>query len=382
MKIVTWMSVLTEHQAHTYGALEALSGERIEYVLGARVIQARRLQGWTEMDLSNLSVHDLPSHGWWKFGKELIAQFPEAVHIFNGMWGDRRFFPLLVYAQRCGVRTCLVTESFADGVVSYFNENISLLDRIRSAVRPWMYKVAAYILARRMSAVFAISPKAAKQFEAAGFRKSIIFDFGYFVPPIGNEAEGLSSKRTVGGLSLVFVGSLIARKGLPTLVKAIELCNADGHRVSLEVYGPGDCGPIQASSKHIRFLGSIPFGKAQATIRQYDVLVVPSLHDGWAVVVNEALLQGVPVICSDAVGASVLVAKSGAGAIFPVSNAEALATVLAGLMVSPSVLADWRIKANQFGGVLNPSTAAKYQMECLQFVLGMSQSQPISPWYP
>jgi glycosyltransferase involved in cell wall biosynthesis len=35
-----------------------------------------------------------------------------------------------------------------------------------------------------------------------------------------------------------------------------------------------------------------------------DIFVLPSRYDGWGVVVNQALGAGLPIICSDAVGAA------------------------------------------------------------------------------
>lgn len=381
MKMVTWLSVLTEHQAHTFRHLGALGGEPVEYVLGARAIEERYVQGWTEMDVAGLAIHDLPSQGWWEFGTKIITRFPDAVHIFNGMWGDRRFFVLLLYAQWHGVRTCLITEPYAERAVSYFSKRTCLLDRIKSAVRPWLYKVAGALVARRMTAVFAISEKAVNQFEAIGFSQAKVFPFGYFVPALAGHSNVAEVKGTADRLRLVFVGSLIERKGLSTLVEAVELCNASRHHVSLYVYGPGDSGAIHAPGRFISCHGSIPFGEAQEVIRQYDLLVVPSLHDGWSVVVNEALLQGVPVICSDAVGAGVLVHKSGAGTIFPVSDVRALASLFTELLRDPDRLSVWRSKANGLGDWLSPALAARYQMDCLQFALGQSNIRPIAPWY-
>jgi len=382
MKMVIWMSALTVHQAHTFQHLGELSSEPIEYVLGSRQIEERKVQGWREMGVAGLSIYELPKQGWWPFGKKIITQFPGAVHIFNGMWGDRRLFALLIYAQWHDVVTCLITDPYADKVVSYFGKSPNLLDRIKTAVRPLVYKVAGALVARRMAAVFAISEKAVNQFEAIGFDRAKVFPFGYFVPTFVGHSNDAEAKGTTDRLRLVFVGSLIARKGLLTLVDAIELCNASGHQVSLDVYGSGDGGAIHAPGRFINYCGSIPFGEAQVVMRQYDVLVVPSLHDGWAVVVNEALMQGVPVICSDAVGAGVLVQKSGAGRIFPASDTKVLISLLAEMVRSPERLVDWRAKAAGFGDWLSPAVAARYQLDCLQFALGQSNIRPLSPWYP
>lgn len=59
----------------------------------------------------------------------------------------------------------------------------------------------------------------------------------------------------------------------------------------------------------IELLGTKPQAEIPNYIQQVDVLILPSLYDGWGAVVNEALLTGCYVICSDAAGASDLIKK-------------------------------------------------------------------------
>jgi glycosyltransferase involved in cell wall biosynthesis len=184
-----------------------------------------------------------------------------------------------------------------------------------------------------------------------------------------------------GRLKLVFIGNLIPRKGLKTLLDAVDISVSKGALITLEVYGPGDRGTVDAHGGFAYYCGQIPFGQSQNVIRNYDLLVVPSLHDGWAVVVNEALLQGIPVICSDAVGARVLVEASGAGQTFAASDADALASLLLELSQQPEKLKKWRLNAERFSDSLSPQVAAQYQMDCLDFITGRSTSRPSAPWY-
>ena len=236
MKVVCWQSVLTEHQVHTLRALELRLGEPIEFVLGERELAERKNQGWTAADLSGLSVHDLPKRGWWQFGLNLLARYPDALHLFNGMWGDRRFFPLLVFAQLKGIRTGLISEPFADSAVSYFGGQRRWLDRLKSVLRPWAYRLAGSLLARRMVVVFAISSKAVAQFKAMGFKENRIFHFGYFVPAIAWDEAAQALRKTQLPIRLVFVGSLIERKGLPTRERMVNCCRlASGLRSSIDL---------------------------------------------------------------------------------------------------------------------------------------------------
>lgn len=381
MKIVIWQSVLTEHQVHTLRALEKLAGEPIEFVLGVREMAERKSQGWTPVDLAGLSVHDLPARGWWRVGVDLLRRYPDALHLFNGMWGDRRFFPLLVFAQLIGVRTGLITEPFSDSTQSYFGGKRRWTDSFKALLRPLAYRLAGSLVARRMEAVFTISSKAVAQFGVVGFKGDRIFPFGYFVPALSLEDAARVRHQAPTTLRLVFVGSLIERKGLPTLLKAVRACRDAGGDVSLDVFGPGNPPASESIPQGVVYRGAVSFGQVQEVVRNYDVLVLPSLHDGWGVVVNEALLQGVPVIVSDAVGARALVEKSGAGGIFKVGDVDGLAAVIGELVRTPQLLAQWREAAEYFQRQLTPEVAANYLYECLLFASGAAERRPSAPWY-
>jgi glycosyltransferase involved in cell wall biosynthesis len=58
--------------------------------------------------------------------------------------------------------------------------------------------------------------------------------------------------------------------------------------------------------------------------RQSSVLVLPSLEEGFGLVVPQALACGLPCIVSDRVGAADLIRHRDNGSIFPVGDIEAL----------------------------------------------------------
>lgn len=63
-------------------------------------------------------------------------------------------------------------------------------------------------------------------------------------------------------------------------------------------------------------------------MRDSDCLVLPSLHDGWGVVVTEALMVGTPAICSDRCGAAEAVMASGVGGVFRSNDPTSLSKLL------------------------------------------------------
>lgn len=381
MKIVCWQSTLTEHQAYTFIALQSFAGEPIEFVVSELEIEVRKSQGWTAFDFGELSVHDLGGRGWWSRGVALINRYPDAIHLFNGMWSNGRFFLLLLYAQTKSARIGLITEPYADKFVSYFDERPNCVDKIKQWVRPLAYRILGGLLSRRIGMVFAISKKAVSQFKTLGFSYDQVFPYGYFVPPaLVPPSDDIDSPRTKT-LKLVFVGSLIARKGLSSLLQAIQSCRDQGCDVALDIFGPGDPSAYHGDISGIEFRGAIPFGKVQSMVHQYDALILPSLHDGWGVVVNEALLQGVPVLVSSECGSKALVMSSGAGEVFIANDWVGIAKLITKICKSPDLLLKWRSAAADYRETLFPSVAGNYLYQCLLYSMTGAGAKPEAPWY-
>jgi len=378
MKIVSWQSVLTDHQSHTLRALQELVQESVSIISGVKALKERKGQGWTEPDTTGLDVRYLPLSGWWREGVSVLQENPDAIHLFNGLWADRRFFLLLLEAQRRGIRTGLVTEPYSEVATGYLNEEFVLKSHVKVILRPWLYRLAGFLVAKRLCAVFAISEKAVQQFLKIGVRKERVFPFGYFVPAMKNDRQEAPGRAQ--GLRMVFIGSLIKRKGIQTLIKAMKACHEQGVDVSLDVYGPGDESML-TSTGAVRYRGVIPFGEAQREIAGYDLLVLPSLYDGWGVVVNEALLQGVPVLVSDQVGAKTLVERSGAGAMVTAGDAVALAAYLKDLSLHADRLRVWKDAAAAFRKYLMPARAARYMYSCVLYAVREENNKPANPWY-
>lgn len=118
-------------------------------------------------------------------------------------------------------------------------------------------------------------------------------------------------------LKLLFVGSLSHRKNVKLLLEASN--NIEG--IEIGIIGDGEerqnlDSLVGVNSINVLFYGVKSMGKVSEIMQEYDVLVLPSLHDGWGAVVNEALTMGLYVICSDRCGAKYLLKDSRLGSIF------------------------------------------------------------------
>ena len=94
MKIVSWQAVLTEHQVHLLRALGKMPRTSLKVVTAVEELAERKQQGWAKPDWSDLEVASLHCRGWLATGMGLIRDNPDAVHLFSGLWADRRFFLL------------------------------------------------------------------------------------------------------------------------------------------------------------------------------------------------------------------------------------------------------------------------------------------------
>ncbi len=103
----------------------------------------------------------------------------------------------------------------------------------------------------------------------------------------------------------LMLGALIHRKGIDTVLRAL-----DGIEEPAEIIIAGD-GPersrLEAMAKacrpphRVQFLGSVSYDRVPEIMRDGEVLLFPSRHDGFGMATIEALAAGRPVVASGAV---------------------------------------------------------------------------------
>ncbi|MCH7588950.1 MAG: glycosyltransferase family 4 protein [Chloroflexi bacterium] len=115
----------------------------------------------------------------------------------------------------------------------------------------------------------------------------------------------IRDKYNILGKVVLYVGSLIQRKGIEWLIKGWASLPEQirSHNTLLIVGGGEQESTLKqlvnlTSAQNVIFTGAIP----RRNLRQYyaiaDVFVFPSLLDVWGLVVNEAMAAGIPVLCS------------------------------------------------------------------------------------
>lgn len=190
----------------------------------------------------------------------------------------------------------------------------------------------------------------------------------------GTDPVTLQAKPTTPAepLRLLCVATLTARKGHALLLQALAgLTHLDWtlHNVGSATRDPDTAAQLQALAaplgERVQWHGEVD---AQALSEQFaaaDVFVLASLHEGFGMVITEALAHGLPVVASDAGAlAQTLPADAGlqvpAGEVAPLqaalaqvlSDATLRARLAAGARAAAASLPTWPMQAAQFAAVL------------------------------
>ncbi len=163
----------------------------------------------------------------------------------------------------------------------------------------------------------------------------------------------------------LFCGQMIERKGVDILLRAFDRVVRDFPSARLDLVGreaevEGLLQTVPASTRErICYRGFQPPEALPDFFAMADAFVLPSRYDGWGVVVNQALAAGLPVICSDSVGAGVDFVKEGINGLkVESSNESALADAMRALAGDPIRAAAWGDRSRELADWLKPERSA------------------------
>lgn len=128
-------------------------------------------------------------------------------------------------------------------------------------------------------------------------------------------------------LKVLYVGGLTQRKGLAYLLQAAEHL---GQAIELTIVGKrvAQCRPLDAALQTHHWIDSLPHTEILHLMHQQDVLVFPSLFEGFGLVLTEALSQGIPIIATPHTCATDIIEDGKEGIITPIRDADAICHAL------------------------------------------------------
>jgi len=168
---------------------------------------------------------------------------------------------------------------------------------------------------------------------------SLLQDEGVFRERLGGATDEVHrivvAYNLIGRRVLLFVGRLAQEKQVQRLIRAFAEIHTSLPDTILVLVGDG---PERASLESLArasgvgsrtiFAGQREDKELCAWYRVGAVFALPSSSEPFGAVVNEALLSGIPVVCSNLAGASGLIREGKSGAVIDAASAEALSASL------------------------------------------------------
>jgi len=272
-------------------------------------------------------------------------------------WLHRRRLPWVFWGEVPGMRT---------------------LGGLRGALRT----VAQRPALRWPDAIAAIGIKAVEEYRRlAGPRMEIVnIPYHTDLKPF-LDAPRMNSSNLV---RVLYCGQLIERKGLRTLLDAFLSVADEFPQSELILVGEG---PLRESlaaqvpsrlQQRVVFAGFQPVDELPRFFSQADVFVLPSLHDGWGVVVNQALAAGLAVICSNAVGAAADLVSEQNGCVVPPADMSALATALRRLIADRELRIAFGAHSRAVAQEFLPSRGADRWVDLAERILARRVRTPVT----
>jgi glycosyltransferase involved in cell wall biosynthesis len=167
----------------------------------------------------------------------------------------------------------------------------------------------------------------------------IVAEFG---SPVSQSGAAKRSGPESGKLRVLFAGSLTQRKGLADVFAAMKLLKRSD--IELIVMG-SPIAPMEfyrGQYPDFTYMTTRPHHEVLQLMQSCDALVLPSIAEGRALVQQEAMANGLPLIVTPNTGGEDLIVPGETGFLVPIRRPDAIAEKLAWLADHRSTLPDMR----------------------------------------
>ena len=178
---------------------------------------------------------------------------------------------------------------------------------------------------------------------ASSFTQKTLVDSGVdsdkiSVLPYGVDAARFPQKLNYSDcrrkLKILFLGQMVQRKGLSYLLKAVKALHTDNIELTIVGRGRIDEHLLKEYAAFVDFniIRGLSHEDLVKCFHDHDVMVLPSLVEGFGHVILEAMSAGLPVICTKNTAGPDLFLTGDEGIVVPIRDSEAISTCIEGLM--------------------------------------------------
>lgn len=229
--------------------------------------------------------------------KKVRSYRPDVLNLTG--WYDPAQWVLLFYAKLIGIKVIISNES-----------------NVRDHVRMGAKERFKQFLLGCADAFFCFGKSSAAYLEKLGAKpsqiltqKAAVVDNEVILEHYQKAIVERDSRKKVKNwarYNFIFVGRLISPKNLPLLLDAFTEISAESLEWGLVFLGEGEqkaeLQQLAQNNKNIRFEAGVPWYEVAEYLALADVLVLPSESEPWGLVVNEAMICGLPVLVSEPSG--------------------------------------------------------------------------------
>ena len=362
-----WQESPSPHQAPWIRCLpEIWPDVTVVGVFRSRLADKRISLGWHLPDYGKMRV--LLSPGRLILEDLLLDDPGGTIHIFSG-------------GENARLNSAIKEALLAGSLVGILSEGRDWR-RLQGILRQGHSLLNERIYRKRVHFVLAMGHLATRWYQTCGFNQEQIFPFCYVVEKSETASQGRSNSSLV---NLSFVGQLIRRKRVDLLVNSLYRIKSKNW--NLRIIGDGKerlaiekLVQRRQLTKLIDMTGVLDNSAVRTQLALSDVVVLPSQWDGWGAVVNESLMSGVPVICSDFCGASDLILPKFNGDLFESCSVDSLAEVLEEWISMGPLNAPARERIFNWSRCIEGKTVAGYFIEIIDYLQGTRSERPKAPW--
>lgn len=367
-RITFWQIMPSIHQSAQIRSLID-RGFEVTVVVEGGIDPERAALGWTLPDFGTAQLVISPSQE--QINAIAGMHTRETIHLIGGLRGYRLGKSAFAACMRAKARMGLLSEG---------GNPLGL----GGAARRFLYLAQRIKYGRDIDFVLTMGQNGVHWYRQSGWPRDKIFPYAYITTrEQRSELTHLpdSGKATI---ELLYVGQLIHRKGVDILLRALQRVIQSNWCLAIAGTGPLQAEYIRMCrelglAERVEFLGVLPNDAVKERIARADLLVLPSRFDGWGAVVNEALMCGVPVICSDQCGASDLLQADWRGEVFPSQSVPVLTKLLEKRINFGRTTRELRTEISTWSRCIAGECVAEYLCRIFGHVYH-GESRPIPPW--
>ena len=369
-----WMNIPSYYQNDLFNEL-CKKFDKFEVIYAHEQDLTRKKQGWNFDLVQNYDTKIIGKNLYISQLIPYVFQNRESTHIVNGIWAEKYFFWIIILLNLFKVNFLIYSEAPVP------TKRRSIFKKL---LLNFIIKPISKLLIYRAKGFLAVSIFAENYFKSLRVKQEKIYRFGYFLSV--RKFDFVKTNSII--IRLIFVGQLIERKGIFTLLEAIDNLVKITQNLHLNIIGTG-ISEIQIKqyiqSNHlenfITLQGAVDSENVIQHIQKTDLLILSSVFDGWGIVVNEALQSHVPVLISDHCGAKELIQHEQNGLIFEAQNVESLTKQLVKfLQFSSEEKAEMKSKVIETSKKIEIPKVVDYMMDCLNHADNITLQKPSAPW--